>query len=535
MDILALVDYAYMSMIHTLKDKADWEYISPRNYNTWQKIAVATRGFITPGNFASLLGFALVILGLSELVDRHFFIGSILLALGRLCDLLDGTLAEYTGTKCQVGEILDTGTDKLAIFLSLIVLALNDLTPAYIVVAILGLNIASVSISLIARVRRIVIHPSKAGKFFTALSWVVIISYLYSYAVSGVAQDILRVVAYISFVGTIGLGLFALAGYSQAAFAKRKPNEEAQFEHVLVVQNPKSSHNKRAERRTRELKKLYGHDNITTITTSADPKKFAKDFTAQLARIPKPALLCIGGGDGTVHAVVELLMKHDNKNVTLLPLWGGNANDFAYMLNGLSVTKKLRTILQLGRSVAIYPLEITLQKGKSTTTHYAICYASFGASAYAAHHLDTVAISRKGPLHNIPVILMLREAFQVFRALVQAPTFKAKIEGRQVEIFEQVFTNGSRIAKIDRLPVKLHDKAFYRANHLPDKHPSLPIRLYQILRGKQVGKTSSKPHSFTTTEKILAQLDGEVTKIAADTKVTVSIAKQPVHAISIKL
>lgn len=524
-------------MIHTLKDKADWEYISPKDYNTWQKIADLTRGFITPGNFASLLGIVLVFLGLHQLINHHFLIGSILLALGRLCDLLDGTLAEYTGTKCQVGEILDTGTDKLAIFVSATVIALNDLTPAYIIIAILGLNILSVCISLIARVRHIVIHPSKAGKFFTALSWVVIISYLYSYAITSTPQDILRGIAYVSFAGTIGLGAFALFGYAKAAFAKRALNTETQYEHVLVVHNPKGSHAKRAERRIRELKKLYGNDHVTVLKTTADHKAFSKSFKDHLSKTPTPSLLCIGGGDGTVHSVVELLMQttQDPKNFTLLPLWGGNANDFAYMLNGLSVTKKLRTILQLGRPVAIHPLEVTFEKGKTKQIQYAICYASFGASAYAAHHLDTVSLSRRGPLHNVPLLLMAREAWQVFHAILQAPTFKAKIGDKDVEIFEQVFTNGSRIAKIDRLPVKLHDKAFYRANHMPDRHPSLPVRIYQMLTGKQIGKTSNKPHSFTTTEQILAQLDGEVTKVAANTKVTVAIAEQPIQAISIKL
>jgi phosphatidylglycerophosphate synthase/diacylglycerol kinase family enzyme len=521
-------------MIHTLKDKADWEYISPKDYNTWQKIAEFTRGFITPGNFASLLGIVLVFLGLHELVNHHFLLGSILLALGRLCDLLDGTLAEYTGTKCQVGEMLDTGTDKIAIFISAIVIALNDLTPAYIIVTILGINILSVCLSLIARMRHIVIHPSKAGKFFTALSWVAIISYLYSYAIAGLPQDILRGFAHAAFVGTLGLGILALYGYSRSALGKHPKGKVPDYEHIVVVQNPKSSHTKRAERRIKELQRLYGENAAQVILTTKD-STYKKTLRETLSQLHGKVLLCIGGGDGTVHHVANIVLAlQPHKNIVLLPLWGGNANDFGYMLNGLSVNKKLKSLVRLGREVTIYPLEILVSVGKKETTYHAVCYASFGASAYAAHHLDKASLSRKGSLHSLPVLLIIREALQVSRALIQAPTFKAEIGDKKVEIFEQVFTNGSRIAKIDRLPVRLTDKEFYRAVQ-PAKHPQVLVRLLKTLQGKPFGAVTKKPHSFTTKEPVLAQFDGEVAQLPANATVTVRLAKTSIKALSTKL
>jgi phosphatidylglycerophosphate synthase/diacylglycerol kinase family enzyme len=533
MDILTEVDYAYYTMIHTLRDKNDWEYISPKHYNTWQKIAAITRGFITPANFASLLGLALVLIGLHELVDKQYLIGSILLGLGRLCDLLDGTLAEYTGTKSRVGETLDATTDKVAIFISAIVIVVNELTPWYLIGAIIVINVVNVCISIVARARYIVIHPSKAGKFFTAASWVLIVMYIYSYALSGIPQDIVRGIAYASYAITTTLGVYAIYGYTLLAITQKPVKNKTVYDQVLIVQNPNSSHAKRAMRRERELKRMFDKEKVQIIPTTKNDA-YKKTLQKTLEKSSGNILLCIGGGDGTVHHVANVALTASTKaTITLLPLWGGNANDFAYMLNGLSVRKKLAHIITYGHTIDIHPLEITT-KHKTSNTTYAICYASFGASAYAAHHLDQVSLSRKGRFHNVPLLLMLRETLQVGRALLQAPTFSAEIKGQKVKIFEQVFTNGSRIAKIDRMPVRLTDKEFYRAVQ-PAERPDIRKRLAQALSGKPFGTVTKKPHSFTTKEPVLAQFDGEVTQLPTDTVVTVALSQTNIRALSVKL
>lgn len=309
------------------------------------------------------------------------------------------------------------------------------------------------------------------------------------------------------------------------------------FEQIVVVQNPKGSHAKRSQRRIGELQKIYGKSRVHVLKTTANPSVFQKNLQKYLKKINTPTLIGIGGGDGTVHHVLAVLLNDSTlikKPFTVLPLWGGNANDFGYMLNGLSVNKTMKSLLKRGRITQIHPLEISITANNKTTKYFAICYASFGASAYAANHLDKVSLAKTGPFHNVPLLLMFREALQVGRALLQAPTFKAEIGGKKVEIFEQVFTNGSRIAKINRLPIKLNEKVFYRAVQ-PNKHPSMIIRLFKIIRGKQVGTISSKPHTFKTSEPALAQFDGEVQKIAAHSSVTVALSKNHIQALTTKL
>ena len=313
-------------------------------------------------------------------------------------------------------------------------------------------------------------------------------------------------------------------------------NTSLKFEQIVVVQNPKSSHAKRSEKRIVELQKLYGTKKVHIIETSAKASVYQKKLLHHLAKYSTPTLLCVGGGDGTVHSVVEAVLSEkslDKKRIVILPLWGGNANDFGYMLNGLSTNKKLKNIIAQGKDLRVHPLEITIKSADKVAQYFAICYVSFGASAFAAQHLDKVSLAKTGPFHNVPMLLMFREALQVARALWQAPTFKAEANGHKFEIFEQVFTNGSRIAKINRMPVRLHDKAFYRAVQ-SDKHPRVIVRLFKALRGKPVGLVSDKPHHFTVQESVLAQLDGEVMKIDAHSTVTIALSKQFITALATK-
>src|SRR6185437_8881055 len=98
----------------------------------------------------------------------------------------------------------------------------------------------------------------------------------------------------------------------------------------------------------------------------------------------------IAAGDGTVNLIVDLLL-HDpaltteQRQTPILPLWGGNANDLANMLNGAATRSKLRRLLQHGHVVSIRPIICTLSTpGGSRQVYAAACYASFGASAYAS-------------------------------------------------------------------------------------------------------------------------------------------------------
>lgn len=299
---------------------------------------------------------------------------------------------------------------------------------------------------------------------------------------------------------------------------------------LLFINNPKGSNNARVQKKILQLEKTIGH-KIKTITSEKDPKKFEEKFKRHIADNADTIVL-IGGGDGTVHQVAEAtikLPKNKRNSVMLLPIWGGNANDLANMLNGISVNKNLFSIINKGKAVTIHPIKISV----GSKTNYAVCYASFGASANAADVIDKSGPARKGRFHNFAAIIVISEVFSVLRAFVKSPSFSAQINSEEVKIFDQAFTNGSRIAKVDRIPLNLTDQKYYKFAQ-PKKNSTMLVRIFKLLSGKQVGEITDKPTEFIIKEPVLAQYDGEVSTIPADTLIKVELSKKNIKALATK-
>src|SRR5690349_11384075 len=100
--------------LHHAGTKPDWDLVAASKRNSWQRLAKLSYGVMTPGNLLSFIGILLVGIGLAAINRQHIWKGLVLLAMGRLCDILDGSAAEYTGTKSPLGEAVDASLDKIA-------------------------------------------------------------------------------------------------------------------------------------------------------------------------------------------------------------------------------------------------------------------------------------------------------------------------------------------------------------------------------------------------------------------------------------
>lgn len=159
--------------LHHVKHKPDWELTEPKNRNLFQRIARTSRGIITPGNAITLMGLGMVVYGLLTLPESTF-IGFIYIAFGRFFDIFDGLIADRTGTKSQLGERLDSISDKIAIFLVAIVYISFNIIPSVYVGLILALQIIT-SYSVIRVTKKGgKIHTPKIGKTASFLLWVTI-------------------------------------------------------------------------------------------------------------------------------------------------------------------------------------------------------------------------------------------------------------------------------------------------------------------------------------------------------------------------
>jgi diacylglycerol kinase family enzyme len=313
------------------------------------------------------------------------------------------------------------------------------------------------------------------------------------------------------------------------------------FNTILVFLNPKSTHATAAKRRIKEIERLMPGTPMAVIETAAGGlEENVKLVKTHAKKLGPNTLLCIAAGDGTTNQIIEALLTAKGvpskaRRAVVLPLWGGNANDLAHMLNGPAYKAKLHDILKKGTIVPIHPLQCDLTgKKQPTRTRLAACYASLGVSGFVAKRLVQPSY-RKSPLHKIPGGTTIMDILTVFSSVMGAPSFSIKEHGDVRSIYELSFHNGSRMAKLERLPAKLTDEMFYLNQFENKKLLSVLPRFLEITR-KGVSQNLLRNYaSFTTQAESWAQFDGEPELIPAHTKVQVQLSPRPFYALTTAL
>ncbi len=321
----------------------------------------------------------------------------------------------------------------------------------------------------------------------------------------------------------------------------KETSAASQFVRVIFFVNPKSTHVAAARRRISEIVSLLPDASFTTIETSPDgPKANIQLVEACAHKLGPHTLVCIGAGDGTTNQILQALLvgkglSEQARKTPVLPLWGGNANDLACMLNGLSFRMRTSDLLGKGQVIPIHPLECTLVTDKKEETiRIAACYVGFGASGFAAQRLNLPA-HRQSKLHAIPGGRILQELITVIGAIMEAPGFAVKDPDSVKIVYERLFSNGPRMGKVKRLPVQLTDEMFY-LNTLEDKRLVSAIpRIIESTRKRLSQKFLGNFASFTTQQKSWAQFDGETQEIPAHTKVQIQLSSRPFYAFSTAL
>lgn len=317
------------------------------------------------------------------------------------------------------------------------------------------------------------------------------------------------------------------------------------FDQVIVLFNPASTHAQQAKKRIEELRQIVPAKQFLLLHTSSEGREANKDLLLSNAHLLGPkTLLCIAAGDGTVNMAVEALAscataspKHAAKDASktiILPLWGGNANDVAHMLNGPAYRISVPALLEKGQVVSFYPLHCTLTDSKGTVRkHLAVGYIGFGASALTARRLNEPP-HRDSVLHNVPGGRIIQETMTVFRALLGAPAFKIEDDGVERQIYERMFINGSRIGKMQMTQLRLTDEHFYKTT-LDDKRLSVAFaRVRELLRKPSVERAGEST-SFRCIGEAWVQFDGEAIRIAPGTLVEVTRSTVPLRALSVRL
>jgi phosphatidylglycerophosphate synthase len=201
--------------LHRTTGKPDWYDIKKSDYNVFQKIGAATHGIVTPANVITIIGLAIVIFGLISVLAQHYWLGLGMLATGRVLDIVDGVVANATGTKSPLGEIMDATVDKITTFLTIVVLFIVALNQWWAITLILIPQLITPFVSLYKRTHHIDIHPTRPGKLSMATAWVSIVGLLIIKAVEGSAIiPALSILVYALIIVSFVLGLYALWQYT---------------------------------------------------------------------------------------------------------------------------------------------------------------------------------------------------------------------------------------------------------------------------------------------------------------------------------
>jgi len=525
--------------LHTPHTDPDWTLANPERANFWQRLARRTNGLVTLPNLLSVTGLALVLWGVWQIAfDDQWVSGVSFVALGRFLDILDGHVAELTKTKSQLGGTIDVVCDKAAMAAMLFGVLYAHLAWLWFVLALVFYNVYLIYFGLVWA-RTYGIFPNVFAKFAAVSEWLAIFLLVLQ---SEESDAWLTTGAGIVIGVWAVLGALAIRSYHRALRrAMHEPQESVDWAQTVTdlvcVVNPRATHYHQAHKTlvslSRELQKTP-----LEIDIAEHERKLKKLLSAQVPG--KTVLITIAGGDGTVNTVINTIVRLQDHYKAgaciLLPLWGGNANDFAYMLNGLRFLGRPKRLIGNGHLVAVPLIKLVLaEPNKPELLRYASCYASFGATAYAARQLEAHRFSTRKISQWFPLVLIGREIVAVVRALVSTPQYTGEIDQKEQTFYDHSLINGSRIAKINRVPVSLAQPYFLHAT-ITHKDPSVIVSLLRIAFGRPAAEYSVQNKlSFKLVTSVDAQIDGEVMHLPAGTRITASSVETNLRYVSSKL
>ena len=300
------------------------------------------------------------------------------------------------------------------------------------------------------------------------------------------------------------------------------------FTRIIVFANPASTNALRSLSLVSDLQKFAPDATLLTVAIPSDPQKAGLQSIKHLLG-PK-TLLCIAAGDGTINTLAsQLLLDHtippEAHLTCVLPLWGGNANDLACMLNG-SPPASLVGILSNAKIESMSVIQMRLDN----ETKLALSSLSFGATAHIAHALNNDAFRKSVPKSRFG--RYRREIQTAAMATSKSPRILLLENDNLVSICEYMVVNGPRMAKHFSMPVNLVDPDFYVQIFRKRRHMVSPT--IKALIAKRIAKGGArKTHlSFKTHSAMLCQIDGETMMIPADTNIDIAILPQRLQVLT---
>jgi len=173
---------------------------------------------------------------LNEDTPRAGFWATIVFTLAALTDLVDGWLARKMNVVSVLGKLLDPLADKLIVMACLVWMVPMGRIPAWVVVLLLGRDIAVTGLRSVAASEGVVIAAGEEGKAKTALQMIgiicLILGYPYHLSYVGIdlgAVDLVhagRMLVYLSIIFSLASAAQYVRLFVLAVEAKEKNQEQ---------------------------------------------------------------------------------------------------------------------------------------------------------------------------------------------------------------------------------------------------------------------------------------------------------------------
>jgi len=155
-----------------------------------------------------ILAIPIVVFFLSSPGPRVSFLAALVFGLASLTDLLDGYIARQQKRETAVGKLLDPMADKLLNLSGMIMLIPLERIPAWIVVLIIGREVAVTGLRGIASAEGLVIAASRWGKAKLVFQTISLIGLMLHYEYLGINFHFLgTILLWVALVITLGSGI----------------------------------------------------------------------------------------------------------------------------------------------------------------------------------------------------------------------------------------------------------------------------------------------------------------------------------------
>ncbi len=289
----------------------------------------------------------------------------------------------------------------------------------------------------------------------------------------------------------------------------------AYYSAVSIIYNPNSTGPSKAH--ANALAKKLRQTSLKSIvkvipTTHAG---HAESLAYQLAAASPKPLIISSSGDGGYNEVINGAMQAQNNGahpVTgLLP--AGNANDHYHNLHETSIEAQILS----GKRHHIDLLRLSTHDWQ----RYAHSYIGFGLTPQVGAELNKVDLT------------VFKELAITAKAFFDLRAIKLQVRGDVKEYDSLIFSNVQKMSKLFSLSdsAAMHDGKFEITAFPHRSKLKLMITLFRAAtKGLGVTNRSSK-FTFETIDSLAVQLDGEISKIAANTKVKVDVMPQALHCV----